>query len=117
MHRMAPVLHRPDASRSVGSATVDDADSRSDGSRGLGCFGDFYTRDGLALDQRELLVLCTLATLGGTETQLRAHAEGNVKAGNSKERQLTALIHGYPYIGFPRTVNAIRAVAGLPGRG
>jgi 4-carboxymuconolactone decarboxylase len=81
------------------------------------CFGDFYTRDGLALDQRELLVLCMLATIGGTETQLRAHADGNVKAGNSQEKQLTALIHCYPYIGFPRTVNAIRAVARLPGGG
>ena len=30
------------------------------------CFGDFYTRDGLTLAQRELLVLCALATIGDT---------------------------------------------------
>ena len=30
------------------------------------CFGDFYTRGGLTLAERELFVLCALATLGDT---------------------------------------------------
>lgn len=30
------------------------------------CFGDFYTR--------ELMIFCTLATLGGTERQMPSHA-------------------------------------------
>jgi alkylhydroperoxidase/carboxymuconolactone decarboxylase family protein YurZ len=34
------------------------------------CFGDFYARDGLTLAQRELLVLCALATIGDTAAQL-----------------------------------------------
>jgi 4-carboxymuconolactone decarboxylase len=32
------------------------------------CFGDFYTREGLDLAARELLVLCLLAALGGADT-------------------------------------------------
>ena len=34
------------------------------------CFGDFYTRGGLTLAERELLVLCALATIGDTSAQL-----------------------------------------------
>src|SRR4029450_2422635 len=34
------------------------------------CFGDFYTRGGLILSQRELLVLCALAAIGDTSAQL-----------------------------------------------
>jgi 4-carboxymuconolactone decarboxylase len=37
------------------------------------CFGDFYTRSGLPLAQRELLVLCALATIGDTAAQLGPH--------------------------------------------
>jgi 4-carboxymuconolactone decarboxylase len=57
-------------------------------------------------------VLCLLATLGGTEAQLRAHALGDIKVGNDRARQVTALIHCFPYIGFPRALNAIRIVEG-----
>jgi 4-carboxymuconolactone decarboxylase len=78
------------------------------------CFGDFYTRRGLSLARRELLVLCMLAALGGTDAQLRPHAAGNLKVGNTKSTQVTAMIHCYPYIGFPRAVNAIRIIQGLP---
>jgi 4-carboxymuconolactone decarboxylase len=76
------------------------------------CFGDFYTRAGLTLQQRELLVLCALAALGGTDAQLVPHARANVAVGNTKATQLAALIHCYPYIGFPRAINAIRVVGG-----
>ena len=58
---------------------------------------------------RELLVLCILAALGGTEAQLTSHAVGNLKAGNSQSTQIAALIHCLPYVGFPRALNAIRA--------
>jgi 4-carboxymuconolactone decarboxylase len=74
------------------------------------CFGDFYTRSGIDLGLRELLVLCMLAALGGAETQVRAHAVGNLKAGNTTEVQVAAMIHCLPYIGLPRALNAIRAV-------
>jgi 4-carboxymuconolactone decarboxylase len=77
------------------------------------CFGDFYTRTGLTLQQRELVILVALAALGGTDAQLAPHARANVTVGNTKPRQLAALIHCYPYIGFPRAINAIRLVARL----
>jgi 4-carboxymuconolactone decarboxylase len=77
------------------------------------CFGDFYTRSGIDLAMRELLVLCMLAALGGADEQLRPHAAGNLKAGNSLEVQIAAMIHCLPYIGFPRALNAIRIIGQL----
>lgn len=45
--------------------------------------GDFYTRGGLSLAQRELLVLCALATIGDTSAQLGPHARACIQVGNS----------------------------------
>jgi 4-carboxymuconolactone decarboxylase len=72
-------------------------------------FGDLYSRTGLELKTRELLVLCALATLG-LERQLRPHVTGAIKAGSSRDTVLAALIHCFPYIGFPNAINAIRVV-------
>jgi 4-carboxymuconolactone decarboxylase len=77
------------------------------------CFGDFYTRDGLTLAQRELLVLCALATMGDTSAQLGPHGRACLQVGNSKAEVVAALVHCFPYIGFPRAVAAIRVVKRL----
>ncbi len=74
------------------------------------CFGDFYTRSGLDVPVRELLVLCLLAALGGVDGPIRAHATGNVRAGNTVDVQIAAMIHCLPYIGFPRALTAIGAI-------
>lgn len=72
------------------------------------CFGDFYTRQSLDLQTRELLTLCMLAALGDTESQIKGHITGNLNTGNSKEKMIAAIAQCLPYIGFPRTLNAIR---------
>lgn len=77
------------------------------------CFGDFYTRGGLSLAQRELLVLCALAALGDTAAQLAPHGRACLQVGNSKTVVVAALVHCFPYIGFPRAVAAVRAVRDL----
>jgi 4-carboxymuconolactone decarboxylase len=77
------------------------------------CFGDFYTRGGLTLFQRELLVLCALAAIGDTSAQLGPHGRACIEVGNSKTVVVAALVHCFPYIGFPRAVAAIRAVKNL----
>ena len=77
------------------------------------CFGDFYTRGGLTLAQRELLVLCALATIGDTAAQLGPHGRACIQTGNSKTTVVAALVHCFPYIGFPRAVAAIRTVKDL----
>ena len=71
------------------------------------CFGDFYTRDGLSLQMRELLTLCMLVALGGCENQIKAHLRGNLQVGNDVSTMLDALTQCLPYVGFPRTLNAL----------
>ncbi len=73
------------------------------------CFGDFYTREGLTLQERELVVLTILASDGLTP-QLASHIRGNIKAGNSEETIYATLIHLIPYIGFSKGLNAINQV-------
>lgn len=77
------------------------------------CFGDFYSRTGLDVPTRELLLLCLLVTIGQA-IQVKAHVIGNLKVGNSKEKQVAALIHCFPYVGFPLAINAIRVIQDVP---
>lgn len=74
------------------------------------CFGDFYTRTGLDLKMRELLTFVMLATLGGCENQLRAHTRANITVGNTREILIDTITQCQPYIGFPRTLNAIAII-------
>lgn len=74
------------------------------------CFGDFYTRTGLTLEQHELLTWVCIATLGGAESQLTGHTNGNKNAGKSKEYMLEVLTDIMPYIGYPRTLNALNII-------
>lgn len=74
------------------------------------CFGDYYTRDGLDLKQRELITFCFLAAQGGCESQLKAHAKGNMNLGNDKDFLIRVISQCLPYIGYPRSLNAVNCV-------
>lgn len=76
------------------------------------CFGDFYTRKGLDIKTRELLVLVILTTIRA-DTQIKAHVLGNIKVGNSKEKIIATILQCLPYIGFPNTMNAINIIKSL----
>lgn len=74
------------------------------------CFGDFYTRDGLDDQQRELITFVFIASIGGCENQLRGHVQGNLNVDNDKEKLISAITVIMPYIGFPRALNALAIV-------
>lgn len=74
------------------------------------CFGDYYTRTGLDMKMRELLTFSMLLSLGGCEPQLKGHIQGNVNVGNDKETLLSVVTQLLPYVGYPRTLNAIRCL-------
>jgi alkylhydroperoxidase/carboxymuconolactone decarboxylase family protein YurZ len=74
------------------------------------CFGDYYTRKGLDIKMRELLTFSMLLSLGGCEPQLKGHIQGNVNVGNDKETLLSVVTQLLPYVGYPRTLNAIRCL-------
>ena len=74
------------------------------------CFGDYYTRTGLTLAQREMITFCFLAAQGGCEPQLTSHARGNMNLGNDKEFLIRVVSQCLPYIGYPRSLNAVTCV-------
>ncbi|ORC35382.1 4-carboxymuconolactone decarboxylase [Marispirochaeta aestuarii] len=74
------------------------------------CFGDIYTRSGLDVQTRELLTLCILISLGGCESQVKSHIYGNTSVGNSKDTLISAITQCLPYVGFPRTLNALNSL-------
>ena len=69
------------------------------------CFGDYQTRSGLNVKTRELITFSILVSLGGCESQVKSHIQGNV--GNNKDTLLAVVTQLLPFIGYPRTLNAI----------
>jgi Carboxymuconolactone decarboxylase family len=51
-----------------------------------------------------------LAALGGCEPQLAGHAAANLNVGNDRTLLLNVLTQLLPYIGYPRTLNALRVL-------
>lgn len=74
------------------------------------CFGDFYTRTSLDLKQREMITFCFLMAQGGCEPQLIAHAKGNMNLGNDKDFLVRVASQCLPYIGYPRSLNAMSCI-------
>lgn len=74
------------------------------------CFGDYYTRGGLDYKEREMITFCFLAAQGGCEPQLTSHAAANLRIGNDKTFLIKIISQCLPYIGYPRSLNALRCV-------
>ena len=74
------------------------------------CFGDHYTRRGIDVPTRELLTFSMLVSLGGCEAQVKGHVAANLNVGNDRARLIDVLTQLLPFIGYPRTLNALRAV-------
>ena len=74
------------------------------------CFGDYYTRTGLDLKRREMITFCFIAAQGGCEPQLMSHAAGNMNLGNDKDFLIRVVSQCLPYIGYPRSLNALSCI-------
>ncbi|MCS5498283.1 carboxymuconolactone decarboxylase family protein [Cnuibacter physcomitrellae] len=99
-----------------------DADTRSLGERLFGGYvpklesvvddlvmGDVWERDELAPRDRSLVTIAALMTLGSTQ-QLPGHVRRGLENGLSVDEVKEVLVHLAFYIGFPRTINAARAI-------
>lgn len=74
------------------------------------CFGDHYTRTGIDVPTRELLTFSMLVALGGCEPQVRGHVAANLHIGNDRARLIDVLTQLLPFIGYPRTLNALKCL-------
>ena len=60
--------------------------------------------------QRQLVTIGALAAMGGCDEQLAVHVNVAREIGLSPDQVVEAVQHALPYIGFPRTLNAIEVV-------
>jgi len=74
------------------------------------CFGDYYTRGGLKDNEREMVTFCYILAQGGCEPQLTSHAMGNMGLGNDKQFLIEVVSQCVPYIGYPRSLNALTCI-------
>jgi len=74
------------------------------------CFGDHLTRAGLDVRTRELLTFSMLVSLGGCDPQVKGHVVANLHVGNDRATLIDVLTQLLPFIGYPRTLNGLRAV-------
>jgi 4-carboxymuconolactone decarboxylase len=67
------------------------------------------------LDERErqLVTIGALAAMGGCEQQLAVHANVARNVGVTPDQLVEAVLHALPYVGFPRTLNALEVVRGV----
>ena len=57
-----------------------------------------------------MITFCFLAAQGGCEPQLTSHAAANMKIGNDKAFLIRVISQCLPYIGYPRSLNALACV-------
>jgi 4-carboxymuconolactone decarboxylase len=74
------------------------------------CFGDHYTRTGIDVRTRELLTFAMLVSLGGCDPQARGHVAANLNVGNDRGMLLSVVTQLLPFIGYPRTLNALQVI-------
>lgn len=69
------------------------------------CFGDYYTREGLELETREMLTLAILVNTG-MEGVIIGHIGGNLRVGRSPEFIQEVILQCLPYAGYPKILLA-----------
>ena len=74
------------------------------------CFGDYLTRSGVDVKTRELLTFAMLVSLGGCDPQVKGHVAGNLHVGNDRVTLIAVATQLLPFIGYPRTLNALAAI-------
>jgi 4-carboxymuconolactone decarboxylase len=74
------------------------------------CFGDHYTRTGIDVPTRELLTFSMLVARGGCDPQVRGHVAANIHVGNDRARLIEVATQLLPFVGYPRTLNALRVI-------
>ena len=51
-----------------------------------------------------------LVSLGGCDPQVKGHVAANLRVGNDRAVLLAAITQLLPFIGYPRTLNALAAI-------
>lgn len=71
-------------------------------------FGDMFSRPGLDLKTRELAVVAALTAMGNAPAQLRAHIQGALRAGCTRQQIIEVIVQTSAYGGIPVGINALQ---------
>jgi 4-carboxymuconolactone decarboxylase len=72
------------------------------------CYADAWARDTLDFKTRSVICLASLATMGAID-ELKLHVEAALVNGHTHEDIIEILLQLIPYIGVPKSVQALRA--------
>jgi 4-carboxymuconolactone decarboxylase len=72
-------------------------------------YGEIYARPALDLKTREAVSVASLAALGTAAPQLRAHINGALNVGWSREEVVEMLLQVSLHAGYPATLNGLAA--------
>lgn len=73
-------------------------------------YGDIYSRPTLDDDARQLAAISALSAMGGAEPQLEYHLGIALDIGVPPGQIVETIVFLSPFIGFARTLNAVRSV-------
>lgn len=72
-------------------------------------FGDIYSREGLALRDREIATIAALAAMGHAQPQLKVHIQAGLNVGLTRDEIVEILMQMAVYAGFPAALNGLFA--------
>ncbi len=70
-------------------------------------YGDIYARGILSPRERQIATISSLVTLGHSPKELRAHIQGGLNVGCSRQDIVEVIMQMAVYAGFPAAVNAL----------
>lgn len=70
-------------------------------------FGQLFSNPVLTYQQREMIVISALISLGDTPNQLKWHMNFGLKVGITPNEIIEIVTHCIPFCGFPRVLNAV----------
>jgi len=76
-------------------------------------YGDVYARGVLSPKERQIATLSSLVTLGHAPTELKAHIQGALNVGCTRQEVVEVIMHMAVYAGFPAALNGLLVAKGL----
>lgn len=70
-------------------------------------YGDIYSRGVLSAKERQIATIASLVTLGNAPSELKAHIQGGLNVGCTRQEIAEILMQMAVYAGFPAAVNAL----------
>jgi 4-carboxymuconolactone decarboxylase len=72
-------------------------------------YGDVFSRGVLSSRERQIATIASLTTLGHAGQALKAHIQGALNVGCTRQEIVELIMHMAVYAGFPAAVNAMLA--------